>query len=37
MEKDPYLSLCIKLKSKYIKDFDINPYTLNVMEEKNGK
>ena len=33
---DPYLLLCLKLKSKYIKDFIINPYTLNVMEGKMG-
>ena len=31
---DPYLSLCIKLKSKWIKDLNINPATLNLIEEK---
>ncbi|KAL6036127.1 hypothetical protein STEG23_017009 [Scotinomys teguina] len=39
MEKtttDSYLSLCTKLKSKWIKDLNINPVTLNLIEEKVG-
>ena len=31
---DPYLSPCAKLKSKWIKDLNINPITLNLTEEK---
>ena len=31
---DPYLSLCTKLKFKWIKDLNINPATLNIIEEK---
>ena len=31
---DPYLSPCIKRKSKGIKDFNINPVTLNLIQEK---
>jgi hypothetical protein len=34
---DPYLSPCTKLKSKWIKDLNIKPDTLNVIEEKVGK
>jgi hypothetical protein len=37
MKIDPYLSLCTKLKSKWIKDFHIKPDTLNLREEKVGK
>ena len=33
---DPYLSPCLKLKSKKIKDFNINQVTLNLIEEKVG-
>jgi hypothetical protein len=37
MEVDPYLSSCTKLKSKWIKDLNIKPDTLNLIEEKVGK
>ena len=37
MKIDPYLSLYTKLKSKYIKDLNIKPYTLDLIEEKVGK
>ena len=37
MKIDPYLSPCTKLKSKWIKDFHIEPDTLNLIEEKMGK
>ena len=37
MKIDPYLSPCTKLKSKWIKDFNIKPDTLNLIEEKVGK
>ena len=33
---DPYLSTCTKLKSKWIKDFNIKPDTLNLIKEKVG-
>ncbi|KAL6050874.1 hypothetical protein STEG23_017886, partial [Scotinomys teguina] len=33
---EPYLSPCTKLKSKWIKDLNINPVTLNFIEEKVG-
>jgi hypothetical protein len=33
----PYLSPCTKLKSKWIKDLNIKPDTLNLVEEKVGK
>ena len=36
MKIDPYLSLCTKLKSMWIKDLNINPVTLNLREEKMG-
>ena len=36
MKIDPYLSPCIKLKSKWIKDLNINPIILNLIEEKVG-
>ena len=36
MKTDPYLSPCTKLKSKWIKDLNIKPATLNLMEEKVG-
>ena len=34
MRIDPYLSPCTKLKSKWIKDLNITPATLNLIEEK---
>jgi hypothetical protein len=37
MKIGPFLSPCTKLKSKWIKDFHINPRTLNLIEEKVGK
>ena len=36
MKIDPYLSPCIKLKSKGIKDLNIKPATLNLIEKKLG-
>ncbi|KAL6081732.1 hypothetical protein STEG23_016814, partial [Scotinomys teguina] len=36
LQIDPYLSRCTKLKSKWIKDLNINPDTLNLIEEKVG-
>ena len=36
MQIDPYLSPCTKLKSKWIKDLNINPVTLYLIEEKVG-
>ena len=36
MKVDPYLSPCTKLKSKWIKDININLTTLNLIEEKVG-
>jgi hypothetical protein len=37
MKIDPYLSPCTKLKSKWIKDLNIKPDTVNLIEEKVGK
>ena len=37
MKIDPYLSPCTKLKSKWIKDLNIKPDTLDPIEEKVGK
>ena len=37
MRNDPFLSPCTKLKSKWIKDFHIEPETLKLIEEKVGK
>jgi hypothetical protein len=37
MKIDPYLPLCTKLKSKWTKDLNIKPDTLNLIEEKVGK
>jgi hypothetical protein len=37
MKIEPYLSTCTKLKSKWIKDLNIKPDTLNLIEEKVGK
>jgi hypothetical protein len=34
MQIDTFLSLCTKLKSKLIKDLQIKPDTLNLIEEK---
>ncbi|KAL6084730.1 hypothetical protein STEG23_016468 [Scotinomys teguina] len=36
LQTDPYLSPCTKLKSKWIKDLNINPVSLNLIEEKVG-
>ena len=36
MQIDPYLSPCTKLKSKWIKDLNIKPDTLTLIEEKVG-
>jgi hypothetical protein len=37
MKVDPYLSPCTKLKSTWIKDLNINPDTLTLIEDKVGK
>jgi hypothetical protein len=37
MKIDPYLSPCKKLKSKWIKDLNIKPDTVNLIEEKVAK
>ena len=37
MQIDPFLSPCIKLKSKCFKDLHIKPDTLKLIEEKVGK
>ena len=37
MKIDPYLSPCTNLKYKWIKDLNIKPNTLNLIEEKVGK
>jgi hypothetical protein len=34
---DPFLSLCTKLKSKWIKELHIQPETLRLIEEKVGE
>jgi hypothetical protein len=34
MQIDPYLLACTKLKSKWIKDFNIKSIILNLIEEK---
>jgi hypothetical protein len=34
---DPFLSPCIKVKSKWIKELHIKPETLKLLEEKVGK
>ena len=36
MKIDPYLSACTKFKTKWTKDFNIKPATLNLIEEKVG-
>jgi hypothetical protein len=37
MKIDPILSHCTKLKFKWIKDLNIKPDTLNLIEERVGK
>jgi hypothetical protein len=37
MKIDPYMSACMQFKSKGIKDFNIKPDTLNLIEEKVEK
>jgi len=37
MKIDPYLSPCRKLKSRWIKDLNVKPDTLNLIKEKVGK
>jgi hypothetical protein len=37
MAIDKYLSPCTKLKSRWIKDLNIKPNTLSLVEEKVGK
>jgi hypothetical protein len=37
MKVDPYLSPCTKLNSKWIKDFNIKPDTLNRIDERMEK
>jgi hypothetical protein len=37
MKIDPFLSPCTKLKSKWIKDLDIKPDTMSLIEEKMGE
>ena len=37
MKIGPYLSPCTKLKSKWIKDLNIKPDTLNLIEEEVEK
>ena len=34
---DPFLSPCTKVKSKWIKELQIKPETLKLLEEKVGK
>jgi hypothetical protein len=36
MQIDPYLSPCTKFKSKWIRDLNIKPDTLNLIEENVG-
>ena len=36
LQIDPYLSPCMKLNCKWIKDLSINPVTLNLLEEIVG-
>jgi hypothetical protein len=36
MQIDPYISPCTKLKSKWIKDLNVQPDTLNIIEQKVG-
>lgn len=37
MKIDPYMSSCRQLKSNWIKDLNINPDTLNLIEENIRK
>jgi hypothetical protein len=37
MRIDPFLYPCIKVKSKWIKELNIKPETLKLIEEKVGK
>jgi hypothetical protein len=37
MQIDPFLSPCIKIKSKWIKELHIKPETRKLIEEKVGK
>jgi hypothetical protein len=37
MRIDPFLSLCTKVKSKWIKEFHIKPETVKLIEEKVGE
>jgi hypothetical protein len=37
MKIKPYLSPCTKLKSNQIKNLNIKPDALNIIEEKKGK
>ena len=37
MQIDPFLSLCTKLKTKWIKVLYIKPDSLKLLEEKVGK
>ena len=37
MQIDPFLSPCIKVKSKWIEELHIKPETLKLIEEKAGK
>jgi hypothetical protein len=37
MKIDPFLSSCMKLKSKWIKELHIKPEALKLIEEKVGK
>jgi hypothetical protein len=37
MQIDPFLSPCTKFKSKWIKELQIKPETLKLIEEKVGK
>jgi hypothetical protein len=37
MQINPFLSPCIKLKSKWIKDLHIKPDTLKLIKEKVGE
>jgi hypothetical protein len=37
MQIDPFLSPCIKVKSKWIKELHIKSETLKLIEEKVGK
>jgi hypothetical protein len=37
MRIDPFLSLCTKVKSKWIKELPIKPETVKLVEEKVGK